>query len=112
MPAASKHSVAAGQYAQALLELANERGEAETIGQELSDLDALVETNPTFGLFLRDPAVSESDRQQTLERIFRGRVSPLLFNTLGVLNGKKRLGILPEIAQQYEIGRASCRERV
>ena len=101
MSANSKHTAAAGQYAQAVLDLANNTGDAETIGRELSDLRKLMDDNGSFGLFLRDPAVSKTERQQAIERIFRGKVSPLLFNTLGVLNNKGRLGLIPELAEEY-----------
>jgi F-type H+-transporting ATPase subunit delta len=101
MPAATKQSITAGQYAQALLELANEGGDAPAIGQELAELRQLVEASDTLAMFLRDPAISAAERRAMIERIFRDRVSPLLYNTLGVLISRRRLWLLPQIAEAY-----------
>lgn len=101
MAGAKGQNSAATQYAQALLELANERGMAEAIGGELAQLKALLDANETFELFLKDPAIGEAERQQVLDRAFKGQVSELLFNTLGVMNAKGRLGLVRELADSY-----------
>jgi F-type H+-transporting ATPase subunit delta len=88
-------------YAQSLLELANEQKQAEAIAQELAALRQVVDENPTFREILSNPAISVGDREELLEKIFRDKVSPLLFNTLGVLNHKNRLALISQIAQGY-----------
>jgi F-type H+-transporting ATPase subunit delta len=88
-------------YAQSLLELANERNQAEAVGQELAALAQIVAENPQFREMLTNPAVSLDERAGLLDRIFRHNVSELLFNTLGVLNRKNRLGVIDQIAQGY-----------
>src|SRR5436190_19627868 len=88
-------------YAQSLLDLANEQQQAESIAQELAALRQLVDENPNFREVLANPAISVGEREELLEKIFRGKVSPLLFNTLGVLNRKHRLGLIGQIAQGY-----------
>src|SRR5438552_11849604 len=88
-------------YAQSLLELANEQKQAEAIGQELAVLRQLVDENPSFREVLTNPSVSVAERQELLDKIFHGKVSPLVFNTLGVLNKKNRLGLISQIAQGY-----------
>ncbi|HTL30666.1 MAG TPA: ATP synthase F1 subunit delta [Tepidisphaeraceae bacterium] len=89
-------------YAQSLLELAQERNQAEPIGQELSQIREVIEQNKTFGLFLADPAIGEIERGETIKRIFRGRLNPLLMNFLGVVNQKGRLGSLTAISEAYD----------
>jgi F-type H+-transporting ATPase subunit delta len=96
-----KSSIAVA-YAASLLELANERKQAEPIGQELSALRQIVAENPTFGLFLSDPGISTAERGEAVSRIFGGKVSPLMSNFLGVLNQKGRIGQLMQIADAYE----------
>jgi F-type H+-transporting ATPase subunit delta len=100
MPASMKQSGAAVQYARAVLELANERKQAETIGQELAQLKEILDANPTFLSFLRDPGVSEEERARALEKILK-QLSPLLANTLKLLSSKRRLVLLPQIADVY-----------
>jgi F-type H+-transporting ATPase subunit delta len=102
MPAANKHTSAAAAYARAILDLANERQQAEAIADELHQLKSLMESNPTFGLFLRDPAISKDERQKVLDRMFRGQVSPLLMNALSVMSEKGRLGLLTNVADEYQ----------
>ena len=88
-------------YAQSVLDLANEQKQGESIGQELNQLRQIVDENPSFREVLTNPSISTAEREKLLEAIFRGKVSPLVFNTLGVLNQKNRLGLISQIAQGY-----------
>ena len=87
-------------YAQALLELAGD--DAVHIGEELSDLHHIVDENPTFQKFLADPSIGDTERNGLLERTFKGKIAPLLWNFLGVLSSKNRLGHLAGIAGAYQ----------
>jgi F-type H+-transporting ATPase subunit delta len=89
-------------YAQSLLELATEQGQAEQVGQELRGIRQLIDENPVFGEFLRDPGIAESERSAMLEKLFQGRTSPLLWNFLRVLNNKGRLGLLRTLDDTYD----------
>src|SRR5579862_4322517 len=96
------HSVAVLAYAQSLLDLATEQNQAQPIGDELGQVRDLIEQNPTFGLYLADPAISQDKRAQLLANIFSGKVSPLLWNFLGVVNLKNQLKNLPKMAAAYK----------
>jgi F-type H+-transporting ATPase subunit delta len=93
---------AAIPYARSMLELAEPQGQIEAIGAELSDLRQVLQDNPSFARFLADPGIKDSQRNAAIDRILRGRVSPLVWKLVGVLNKKDRLGILPAIADAYE----------
>ncbi len=95
------YSPAAGAYAQALLELGEPKGQAETIGQELTGLAQIVRGNRAFQLFLADPAIGEGERAEFLRKVFGGQVSPLVLNTLLVMNQKGRLTLLEEMVEAY-----------
>jgi F-type H+-transporting ATPase subunit delta len=97
----STHSPTAVSYARSLLELAGD-AQAPAIGDELGDIRQVIDANPTFALFLADPGIQHSQRTAVLERAFKGKVSPLMWNFLGVLNTKGRLAMLQEIAGAYE----------
>src|SRR5687767_9873810 len=97
MASATKDRSSSVAYATALLQLANEQQQAEAVGQELAEIGKVIETTPSFAAFLSDPSISEAERQRMLEKVFRGRVSPLVFNTLGVLNHNRRIGVLPGV---------------
>jgi F-type H+-transporting ATPase subunit delta len=95
-------SPAALAYAQSLLELAQERNQAEPVGQEMAALRQIVDQNPDIRETLTNPAISIVERAKLLDRAFRHQVSELVFNTLGVLNHKGRLGLLSQISQGYD----------
>ena len=88
-------------YARSLLELAQERNLAQPIGQELEQIAEVLESNPTFREFLKDPAIGSDERSGVLDRVLRSRVNPLLSNFLGVLNLHGRLRLLEEISAAY-----------
>src|SRR5436190_1378056 len=89
-------------YARSLLELATERRQAEPIGAEMRDLKSILDANPTFRAFLADPGISETEHGEVLNRIFGGKVSPLVMQFLSVLNAKGRLRLMGNIAEAYE----------
>jgi F-type H+-transporting ATPase subunit delta len=97
----TKQHAAALSYANALLALANEKQQAEVIGQELKDIATVIDASPSFGAFLRDPAVSIVDQQKLLNNVFAGKVNPLVHNTLGVMANKGRLGLVREVIDAY-----------
>ena len=88
-------------YARSMLELANERNQADDIGREMAAIKEITDQNPTFAAFLADPGIGATERTATLSRVFRDRVSPLVMNFLGVLNNKGRLRLLGPIAEAY-----------
>lgn len=102
MPAKMKQGGAAVQYAAALLALANEQQQAEAVGQEMRELKELVGANQSLRIFLENPAVGMVERTGLIERVFKGKVSELVWNTLGVLNLKGRLKLLPAIADAFQ----------
>jgi F-type H+-transporting ATPase subunit delta len=99
---ATHASPTAISYAQSILDLANESQQAEAIGEELGRLRQIVDENPSFREVLSNPSISIAERQQLLDRVFRGKLTTLLFNTMGVLNQKNRLGLISQIAQAYD----------
>jgi F-type H+-transporting ATPase subunit delta len=95
----SNFSPTAVSYARALLELAGDQ--AAATGDEVAALDGILEQNATFAAFLADPGIGAGERTAVLGRIFSGKVSPLLWNFLRVLNTHGRLGLLRQIAGAY-----------
>jgi F-type H+-transporting ATPase subunit delta len=101
MPQQHHTTPLAAAYARSVLELANDQNQAREIGQELEELGKIVESDPAFANFLANPSVGETERGQVVEKVFRGRVSPLVMNFMMVANRKGRLGILRQIAAAY-----------
>jgi F-type H+-transporting ATPase subunit delta len=96
------HSPTVLSYAESVLELAEEAGEAEAVGEELNGIGEVLEQNPTFAQFLADPGISHAERDRVLGEAFGGaQASPLVWNFIRVLNVKGKLGLLPEIIAAY-----------
>lgn len=88
-------------YADAMLQLALDRGEAESLNDELTELVRLYERDPGFRDFVASPLVDAEEREASLEKAFRGRASELLVDSLQVLNRKGRMRLLPAVAEVY-----------
>ncbi len=96
------HTPTVLSYATSLLELAEEQNAANPVGEELSQLAEVLEQNPVFVQYLADPSIGSEERARTLTEIFGGKINPLLWNFLGVLNLKNRLGLLGQIITAYD----------
>jgi F-type H+-transporting ATPase subunit delta len=99
-------------YAEALLALAEERGVADQVLEELGDLADLAVRDGAFETFLVSPLVEPEARARTFEKLLRGRASDLLVDALQVVNRKGRLELLPEIANAYRQAHRRLRGRV
>jgi F-type H+-transporting ATPase subunit delta len=93
---------AAGIYAESLLQLAEEAGQAEEIGSELWQLRELWHSDPSFATLMSSAAIEHDERRESLRKIFgSGRVSPLVLNLLLALNDRHRTVILPTLCEAY-----------
>lgn len=93
---------AADIYAEALLELANERGVAEALFDEFASLIEYLESDEGFAGFMTSSAVDDDDRREVLQRVFTGRISEILLNLMLVLNDHDRAGIVPLVFERYK----------
>lgn len=90
-------------YSRAMYELATARGEAASLLKELMELAGYVERDADFAAFLASPLIDVEERTALLEKLFRGKASHLLVDSLQVLNRKGRLGLLSTLAETYRL---------
>jgi F-type H+-transporting ATPase subunit delta len=88
-------------YAEAILHVAEERGQSEELLEELNGLVEYLDGNPDLDRFLASPMIEAEPREQVIEQAFRGRASDLLLDSLLVVNRKGRLSALRAIAAAY-----------
>jgi F-type H+-transporting ATPase subunit delta len=88
-------------YAEALLTAANQKSQAEEIGQELNSVVGILQQNPAISQALGSPIVKRAKKAPVIDKAFKGNVSELLFNFVNVLNEKDRLSLLRHIALAY-----------
>lgn len=101
MAQTTHYSSTAQAYARSLMEIAAETGAEASVGADLATIRQLMIDTPTFGLYLADPAVSADERGGKIKTIFGGRVSPLLLNTIGLMNRQGKLKELPSLCGAY-----------
>jgi F-type H+-transporting ATPase subunit delta len=107
-----KYLAVARVYSQAILDLAEQQGIAEQVGEELAEISGFVAENEEFANFLGSPLVDAGERQVAIEKIFRGRASDLLVNALQVVNRKERMVLVQAIAETYRQELRDLRGRV
>jgi F-type H+-transporting ATPase subunit delta len=91
---------AARRYAQAALELATERNELEAWQRDLQSLGAAVRSDQALA-FVNSRQVQASAKEEFLRRA-AGDISPLAWNLTRLLASKSRLGLLPQIAEEFQ----------
>jgi F-type H+-transporting ATPase subunit delta len=96
----------AGVYAKALFDLAATAGKIEEVLAELESLSE-AESNADVALFMRSDALHSDKREAGLERMFRGKLSDLVLNTLLVMSQHRRHGLVAALRRAYEL----CQER-
>src|SRR5437764_1011549 len=100
MPTTTPYSGVSLNYARSLLELAADQ--AESVGRELAAIGQIIEQNPSFRLYLADPAIGDVARSEMLRKLFEGKASQLVFNFLRVMNAHNRLDHLTEVIGAYD----------
>ena len=96
-----KGAAIAAVYAEAMLGLAERRGQADELRAELEELARLAAGDPGFAAFLANPLIDPERRAGSLEKMLRGEASDLLVDALQVINRKGRIALLPQIAAAY-----------
>jgi F-type H+-transporting ATPase subunit delta len=89
-------------YAEALLAVAEGKGQADDIGEQFQTLlRDVFPKSPELEGFLSSPAVNRARKEAVLPKLFEKSASPLFLDFLQVLNRKDRLGLLKLIGIAY-----------
>ena len=113
MPKADDKELAVAQiYSRAMHDLAVSSNEADALAEELGELAAHAQDSADLGTFFASPLIDAGDRAASLERMFRGKISDLLLDSLQVINRKGRLGLLGAIAKAYHLHHQAHRGKV
>lgn len=98
-------------YAAALHALVLPQQAVQTTHDALAQLVELAERDRTFGEFLWSSAIGVDKRAASLDKMFRGKLSDTLLNTLQVMNAHGRLDTLPAMLRCFVL-RAEAAEGV
>ncbi len=90
-------------YAESLLQMADAENKLSDVAKEMEDLAELLESQPDLRRLLGSRVLSVEERAASIERIFKGRTSDLVYRFLRVVNDKGRLGDLLNISRAFEM---------
>jgi F-type H+-transporting ATPase subunit delta len=91
-------------YGEALYELAIERDMVDTMLEEVSGLITILSENTDFTKLMNYPKIVREEKEEIMERVFKGRISDELTGFLKIIISNGRYGeVLP--ALQYYVAR-------
>ncbi|HKM20654.1 MAG TPA: ATP synthase F1 subunit delta [Lachnospiraceae bacterium] len=91
-------------YGEALYELAIERDMVDTMLEEVSGLITILSENTDFTKLMNHPKIVREEKEEIMERVFKGRISDELTGFLKIIISNGRYGeVLP--ALQYYVAR-------
>ncbi|BAS28918.1 ATP synthase F1 subunit delta [Limnochorda pilosa] len=90
----------ARRYAQALAELAAERGLLDPVQEQAQLLAGVLDEEPTLLMELDDDRIPREERLGRLRELFGERFSPLFYHFLRLVLEKGRATLLPEICAE------------
>jgi F-type H+-transporting ATPase subunit delta len=92
----------AKRYARAVLELANEAGQLETVGRELAEFATLWSESEELRAIFANPDIKQSDRKAILAEVAtRSGLSQLTRNSVLYIADQGRIAALPQIAKAF-----------
>ena len=94
-------SQVAKRYAEALFELANDKGIVAEVSTDLKELKTVFASNKELMSVLVAPKVSVQTKKQMLSNLFAS-ANPVVLNTLHLLMDKKRITDVLVIADDFE----------
>jgi F-type H+-transporting ATPase subunit delta len=90
-------------YSRALMELAAAHDRVRPVLEDVRILAGLFRENRDFRIVIESPGIDAAEKRTVFEKVFRGRFDDLVVNFLGLIVGKKRQFLLPEIFEECEI---------
>ena len=90
----------ASRFAKALLGLASERNELQSIEQDLHSISGLIDASRDFEVMLTSPVIKPDKKQSVLEAIFKDKISDLTLDFLKLLISKGREGAIKVIVAE------------
>ena len=94
-------SQVAKRYAEALFQLANEKGILSEVGADLKVVKSVFESNNDFTGVLTAPKVSATKKKEIIKNVFAA-AQPAVVNTLQILVDKKHINDVVAIVDVYE----------
>lgn len=94
----------AKRWALALMELAQEDDNIskEEILDDLKEISETIQSSAELSEVINNPSISTEEKQIVLCKLFQNSIMPIVYNFLFVLNLRKRVSVIGEIAIEFE----------
>ena len=93
-------SVAAKRYAKALFELAQEKGQTNSVLEDLHELKIVYNDNKELEQLLGNPRLPMAKKKELLADVFKG-ANPLIINAMYVLLDRKRMNEIVSLVDEF-----------
>ena len=92
------------RWAKALMELSleDETISKEEILNELKEIAETIEVSESLYDVINNPSISTEEKQIVLCKLFQENKMPIVYNFIFALNLRKRVGLVGEIAKEFE----------
>jgi len=97
MAMASSDATVATVYAEALVEFGQEHDQLDQLCEELEAVIEAMTSDEEIFTFLCTPNIGESEKQNVVDKAFKGKVSDALYHFLRMIVRRKREAVLPGI---------------
>lgn len=93
----------AKRWALALMELAqeDENISKEDILDDLLEISNTIDSSDELSSVVNNPSISTEEKQIVFCKLFQNSIMPIVYNFIFVLNLRKRIGIISEIAVEF-----------
>lgn len=97
------NELVAKRWALALMELAleDENISKEDILDDIEEIAKTINGSDELSNVINNPSISTEEKQIVICKLFQNSIMPIVYNFLFVLNLRKRLGIIEEIAIEF-----------
>jgi F-type H+-transporting ATPase subunit delta len=90
-------------YAEALMSLAEAQNLTDAFGENANSVLDVLKNSPDLKDFLVNPFTKGNAKKQVLQQVFGSEVQPYFLNFLMILVDRRRIFLLEEICQQYQV---------
>ncbi len=89
-------------YAQALINSAKQQNALDAVTEDVRGLTEVLNANPLFAQFAEAATISDEEKLATIEKIFTGRINPLVVQTLKSMARRDRLMFIRGFIAAFE----------
>lgn len=98
----NEYKTIAQRYANALLDLTNEKLSKNDLYSQLSDIQTSLNNSDDLQKIMSSPIVSISEKKNILEKLFGANIDTNILNFLKLLLDKNRFSIFNSIVKEYQ----------